>query len=539
MRSGRHRSFFHRRQAWRDRLITATVRGALALGAALGVAATAASAQATLTWEVNPPLEVAAGDPISLTWRLAGSAGTISDNQVHIGISSILASSPLQANVDGVYMHTFTAPPVIAPTAFSVVARVLEDTGGGAMQVLSEFRQVLVQPLPVPALLWTLPPPATALGGEPVPLEWSAENFAGPMTEHQVHFGIRSVLGSSPLLPGTNGAHSHTFVAPNIGTFDSPTTFRYVVRALDDGTQVLSSIEATDVSAGAAPPTVEWVQGPPAAVQSGGAFDVTWRVANYGAAVGTNAVGWGLTSLLGQTADQPGGNGLYTTTVPVPVVGGEGTLSYTAFAQNAIAFAFAPLAPVDITFAPQLTAADLFPLIPGATYSYLVNGADALAVVARSTSEDVNGVPTMVLDHTPTFGQENYTQDNVQGLAMHRVRLTQDGIPTGVLNTFSPPLTFLSPLPVVGSMVTATGTALIEAAGFEPQTVAYSGTATAAAVETITVPAGTFDTLRIESALTVGTTVNSIVLWVAPGVGRIQMQFNDNFWQLTGSSLLP
>lgn len=200
-----------------------------------------------------------------------------------------------------------------------------------------------------PEILWVNEPPEAALGGTPVPMTWRLSNFTGPVTQNQAHFGITSVLGSSPELPGTNGIHTHTFTAPNVGAFDSPRRFAYIIRALDGGAQHLSPVAWTDVYVGAAPPAVAWVTPPPASAPSGGQFTVQWQLTNYADAVTTNAAGWGVTNILGQTPDQPGGNATYSATIDLPVVGSPGTLYFTAFAANAIEFAFASIAPVQIT----------------------------------------------------------------------------------------------------------------------------------------------------------------------------------------------
>ncbi len=194
-----------------------------------------------------------------------------------------------------------------------------------------------------PRIFWATTPPPSALGQAPLSLSWLLSDFAGTISQHQVHSGVTSVLDSSPLLSAANGFTDFTATAPNVGQFDSPTSYRYVVRALDDATQVLSRIAAVEVEAGPLAPVVEWVVEPPASVASGGSFTVQWRLRNYVDPAIQNAVGFGVTSLLGQTPDQPGGNGTYTATVTAPLVASPGNLNYTAFAANGIEFDFAPI----------------------------------------------------------------------------------------------------------------------------------------------------------------------------------------------------
>lgn len=201
----------------------------------------------------------------------------------------------------------------------------------------------------LPPISWVVPPPATAVGGDPIPLTWRLAHFTGTLTENQVHFGISTVLGSSPIQPGANGEHGHTFAAPNVGTWDAPRTYLYIVRALEDGVQFLSDPAFTAVDVGPTPPTVTWTVPPPATAPSGAQFTAEWTVTDYMAPTTKNALAYGITSIVGETCDQPGGNGSYSCTWTVPPVSGEGTLYFTAYAENAIEFAFASITPVLIT----------------------------------------------------------------------------------------------------------------------------------------------------------------------------------------------
>lgn len=199
-----------------------------------------------------------------------------------------------------------------------------------------------------PTVAWAQFPPLVVSGGGDVPLIWTLAKFIAPITENQVHFGIRSVLGSSDSKTGALGVHAHTFAAPNVGVFDSPTSYKYIVRALDGGAQVLSTIEQAQVVVGPNPPTVVWIQPPPTSAPNGSQFTVEWQLLNFVDPAPENATVWGISHVIGHTANQPGGNGTYTAVVDVPVTSSSGTLFYAAAAQNEIEFAFSPITPVFI-----------------------------------------------------------------------------------------------------------------------------------------------------------------------------------------------
>lgn len=299
-----------------------------------------------ITWVTPPPSTIVGGLSFTVTWNLADFGPTITENQAFLDRGGPLeATSPVKPGTNGNQTHTFNTPSVITTTTVDVVARALDD----GMEILSPALPVTITAGPVPVITWVTPPPATTVGGTAMPVTWNLTNFGDAITENQAHFGIRSVLGSSPVKPGTNGNHSHTFIAPNVGTFDGTKEIKYIVRAFNAGTALFSPLETSLVSAGANPPTVTWVIPPPATAGSGSQFIVSWELTNYQDPVFVNAAAWGITSLLGQTADQAGGDGVYSAIVTVPTVTNPGTLLYTAFAMNEIEFAFAPLTPVDIT----------------------------------------------------------------------------------------------------------------------------------------------------------------------------------------------
>ncbi len=297
-----------------------------------------------VTFVTPPPGSVVTGEPFTVEWELSNFDGLIAGNQAILDPGGPLEIvSTEQPGTNGVHSFTFTSPIVTTTTSLDVVARAFDD----GVEVLSAPETVTLTPLP--GITWVTPPPPTAPGGAAIPLTWNLANFTGAITENQVHFGISSVLGSSPVQPPANGNHSHMFTAPNVGTFDGPTTYRYAARALENGVQLLSPILSTVVSPGANPPTVQWLIEPPPSAPSGGSFVVSWELEGYVSPATFNAVGWGITSLIATTANQPGGNAVYSATVTVPVVSTTGTLFYTAFAFNQFEFAFAPITPVEIT----------------------------------------------------------------------------------------------------------------------------------------------------------------------------------------------
>lgn len=168
-----------------------------------------------------------------------------------------------------------------------------------------------------PAIAWEAPMPASVEAGAPVTLRWSLAGFDGPITQHQAHYGVTSVLGTSEVMAAANGTYEHTFTVPS---FPTPTNLLFVVRALNDGEQVLSSFASTQVLPDATPPAVTWVTPPPTQVANGGRFTVQWEVSGFDAPLVRNGLAYGITSILGQTANQLDGNRVYTATFQFPLL---------------------------------------------------------------------------------------------------------------------------------------------------------------------------------------------------------------------------
>ncbi len=465
------------------------------------------------------PLQVVDNTPITFT--IAASDPDV-DQIVTLTVEGLPAGAimtpalPLAGNP---VSSTFSWTPTTEDLGLHEVIFTATDDCSADIQ-LEATRPVIVAVVEelVPKINWITSPPPEATGGALFTVEWLVANFTGTITQNQAHFGITSVLGSSDVKPGTLGAHTHTFTAPNIGVFDSPTTFKYIVRAFDDDLQILSPLRETEVTAGPTAPQVTWITPPPLAVQSGGAFTVEWQVANYQAPVSTNAVVWGITRVLDQTPNQPGSNGVFTATVPVPVVAGEGTLFYTAVAANPIEFAFAPITPVRISLTPPVPAASLFPTLAGSSWLYGTAQDTEVTVTVAAGQVDIGGVSTVVLEGTDGSGL--FVTNDAAGLAVHREGWA---VPETQI-TYNPPYAILPAQAFLGLSVPSSGLAEVVQPGQPVEVRAYEASFTFEGIETLTVKAGTFETARVRGTINFGGAGSrSLTLWLAPGVGRVQI----------------
>lgn len=281
--------------------------------------------------------------------------------------------------------------------------------------------------------------------------------------------------------------------------------------------------------AAAQAPGVRWLVPPPPVIQGGQQFTVQWEVANFTGALTDNAVAWGVTTLLGQTPSQLNGNCVYTAVVDVPVVPVSGTIFYAAFAQGATEFAFAN--PIPVLLTPQPAGFTYFPAEPGSSWLY-----EEISPGSFTYRQTVGpGHQILGCAHPRRF--EEFSQ-GVSGIEENTEYI--EARPDGVFfygffdgqtvpateTLFDPPVHVLDEQLIVGATVNSAGTATITPTGGPAASLPYTASSTVVAFEPVTVPAGTFDCVKIHLNVTVGGVVEELSdIWLAPGVGIVQSVF--------------
>ena len=178
---------------------------------------------------------------------------------------------------------------------------------------------------------------------------------------------------------------------------------------------------------------------------------------------------------------------------------------------------------VTVTVNALPTAVELFPLIPGTTFNYLVD---------TSIQETETVLPQSSFNGVQAFGVEDnegdieYFTNDANGLQDYGSLDTVDG----QIGTVSPPVKFLEAQPVIGQVINQTGTFTLTdpSAGAFPLDYAFSSTVQG--LETITVPLGTFETLKVDLFLQVSGFINGVFVtltetsssWLASGIGEIR-----------------
>ena len=175
-----------------------------------------------------------------------------------------------------------------------------------------------------------------------------------------------------------------------------------------------------------------------------------------------------------------------------------------------VVVALAPAAPVPKHLMKNRGPAYYYPTTVGAKWVYDDNGRDHVLVISKVEDRKAAKVVTVEHDDGKRRTVDEVMEVSEGGLA----RLACGGEPFGV------------PLVMLKGPFRAGTT-------WENKTAGIEGTDTIGAVETIKVPAGTFEAVRVDAEYTLANQPMSYTAWYAPNVGLLKMTEGDKvLWLL-------
>src|SRR5437667_5671258 len=174
----------------------------------------------------------------------------------------------------------------------------------------------------------------------------------------------------------------------------------------------------------------------------------------------------------------------------------------------------------------SFASAPYFPLPDGATWTYNVSdGTTDTRTVAGTRS--FNGAQVKIV--RDQAGNENYFTNDDAGVRFHGA-LFVDPVSGNETDTYSPPVPFASRDSIIGTQVSGSGTAT-GVQGPDTITLSYTSASTPLAIETVTVPAGTFTnavhvrlTISYSGVVSYSTTLDD---WLVAGVGSVREVTTD------------
>lgn len=197
--------------------------------------------------------------------------------------------------------------------------------------------------------------------------------------------------------------------------------------------------------------------------------------------------------------------------------------------------------------AEPIQSSEYFPLDDGNYWTFSVNGPYNNTYVTTNTilpgTTWVNGVPTKALQYSNdgywNFGYTEYYTSDGNGVRLHQVF---DPEPPQSTFVFEPPIALAGPAPSIPSTLTGSGTArtFIPDASPNPYLLNYTSTSRIEAMETISVPAGTYNTVRHVLTLRIfgyiqtpeGTVYldeeSTQTLWAAQFIGPVRQRVVDS-----------
>jgi hypothetical protein len=186
-----------------------------------------------------------------------------------------------------------------------------------------------------------------------------------------------------------------------------------------------------------------------------------------------------------------------------------------------------------------------FPLQTGNTWTYQKNGVPGYSETVQPATTNINGVDTKGFQDSD--GIVDFFTNDSNGIRQHRS--ADPSVSTTI--TYSPPIQSADAEASVGQTVNSSGTATVDVAGVGTFVLSYTSSSTVEAFETITVPAGTFDTVRLQTSLIISGTIlgqdfndtETQTLWLGNNIGVIKSVNVDadgtDTLLLTGTNVIP
>jgi virginiamycin B lyase len=263
--------------------------------------------------------------------------------------------------------------------------------------------------------------------------------------------------------------------------------------------------------------------------------------------------------------------GVYTG-FPIPTAGSytygiaagpDGHLWFADYGNNAVGSistsgAFSPLiatpseisAPQDIVLSPdgllwftysnynkiglvsQARVEDYFPLNDGSSWTYQVNGTTQTTHTVSPGTFLINNVPTKRIQESD--GSQTYYTNDGNGIREHK---EYDPAPPAFTMTLNPPFKMADSQSALGVPLNNWGTAS-GSLGTDPFSLPYGGSSTIIGIETVNVPAGVFQSVRVEVSLSLDTISTSQTVWIAESLGIVKLidDFDTNLLVSTNVS---
>ncbi len=189
----------------------------------------------------------------------------------------------------------------------------------------------------------------------------------------------------------------------------------------------------------------------------------------------------------------------------------------------------------------NFSAAVYFPLISGSEWTYLANGALPYSTNVPFESRLINQTATQVLKSQINQGKQYFSND-AMGILLHRLYLPNFNIPgygkRNVTLTASPPIAFATEGADIGQLFNSIGSFRVSVSGLGANTMPYSASYALLGNEFVSVPAGSFETLKLQGSIYIGGQLGiSSTYYLAKGIGIVKMEADGNISELQSTNV--
>ena len=173
----------------------------------------------------------------------------------------------------------------------------------------------------------------------------------------------------------------------------------------------------------------------------------------------------------------------------------------------------------------QIAIAEFLPLQAGNKWTYRENALTNHTVTVLPGTTIINGTATRALSDSD--GTASYYTNDSNGIRLHRETTVEN-------ETLSPPWLMVGPVAALGQTFSGSGLATVVSPVNGTMHLNYTGSITVSNTEQISVPAGTFNSVRLNGTLSLSGTVNGqfiqvieyIEYWTVEHIGPVRQSLN-------------
>ena len=187
-----------------------------------------------------------------------------------------------------------------------------------------------------------------------------------------------------------------------------------------------------------------------------------------------------------------------------------------------------------------ITTAPYYPIQPGNSWTYNNSATGIYTVSVLSGTVPVNGIATSVLQDSD--GLQSYITNDQNGIRLHRQyepSVWIDGLGYASFDViYSSPMIMVDVETTVGASIFSSGSAITTVSGLGTFYLTYSLTSTIEGLETLTVPAGTYQAVKITQTITIAGNIQGTYVsetsggtdWLVKGLGEVKYLDSSSGW---------